>query len=258
MIVFIYQIVTKPLTSKLIVDEVCPECGKKDDIELTLYMRYIAMGIPILGMGRKTGAVCTNCGNVIKKIDTSIFSKRKYSDNVAVAIKDIRKHKRTLWQLLYPWSLCFVLPIIVLLFMGISSINKSNTKEKAKEYAELLMHPQAGDIYKATWFENGISDGVLVKLLRINGDTLYVVKSKAKIPMSFSKDEWDKLSSEAGAFESKEYKVKTFSILQKTNYGDIFMYNKDKNNKEYPIYLGQVLNSKCEMNLDFETIERKK
>lgn len=256
--IFIYQIVTKPLTSRLIADESCPSCNEKNSLEVTLYMRYIAMGIPIFGMGRKTSVVCRNCGNVIKKTDTSIFKKRKYSDNVAAAIKDIRNHKRTLWQLLYPWSLCFVLPVLILVFMGIAAINKKNTNNKAKEYAALLMNPKSGDIYKATWSENGMSEGVLVKLLRTNGDTMYVVRSKTKIPMSFAKEEWDKLSSDAEAFETKEYKVKKFSALKETNYADFFQYNKDANNKEYPIYLGQVLNSKCEMDLDFETIERKK
>lgn len=36
------------------------------------------------------------------------------------------------------------------------------------------------------------------------------------------------------------------------------MYNNDENKREYPIFLGDVLNSKCEMDLGFETIERKK
>ena len=259
MIFFIYQIVTKPLTSKLIRNEACPVCNTQDSLELTLYMRYIAMLVPLFGMGRRTSVICTNCGNVLKNPDSSIFAKKKYSNKVADAVKDIRQnHKRTLWQLVYPWSIWFVLPFLILILLGISAINKKNTEEKAKEYAELIMHPQTGDIYKSTWFENGLSQGVLVKLMRINGDTLYVVKTKQKIQMSFSKDEWNKLSADPAAFEAKEYKIKNFSILKETNFGDFFMYNNDENGKQYPIYLGAILNSKCEMDLGFETIERKK
>lgn len=116
MIFIIYQIVTKPLTSKILSDEICPVCEKKDSQELTLYMRYMAVGIPFFGMGRYTGVVCTNCGNVLKNPYSSIFAKKKYSDKVASAIKDIRaNHKRTLWQLLYPWSIWFILPVLILL-----------------------------------------------------------------------------------------------------------------------------------------------
>ncbi|KUJ63927.1 hypothetical protein AR687_01710 [Flavobacteriaceae bacterium CRH] len=256
---FIYQIVTKPLTSKLIIDEVCPACNKKDSIELTLYMQYISMIIPLFGMGRRTGVICTNCGNVLKNPHSSVFAKKKYSKKIGEAIKDIRKnHKRTLWQLLYPWSIWFVIPILILIILGISSINKKRTNEKAKEYAELLMHPQPGDIYKSTWMESNLSSGVLVKLMRINGDTMYVVKTKKNIPMSFSEEDWDKLTAGPGAFETKEYKIKKFSVLGEANYADFFMYHTDENGKQYPIFLGEVLNSKCEMNLDFETIDRKK
>ncbi|KQB42584.1 hypothetical protein RC62_3591 [Flavobacterium aquidurense] len=259
MFVFIYQIVTKPLTSKIIPNEICPVCSKNDSIELTLYMRYIAMGIPLFGMGRRTGVVCTSCGNVLKNPDSSIFARKKYSDNVAAAIKDIRaSHKRTLWQLVYPWSIWFVIPVLILIMLGISSINKRNTSEKAKEYAELLMHPQIGDIYKSTWYENNLSTGVLVKLMRIDGDTLFIVKTKKNIPMSFAQEEWNKLTADPEAFETKEYKIKKFSLLKETNFGNFFMYNTDTNKKDYPVFLGSVLNSKSEMDLGFETIERKK
>lgn len=259
MIVFIYQIVTKPLTSKIIPDEICPACSKTGSIELTLYMKYISMGIPLFGMGRRTGVLCTSCGTIIKNPHSSVFARKKYSQNVAAAIKDIRaNHKRTLWQLIYPWSIWFVIPVLILVLLGISSINKRNTDEKAKEYAELLMHPKPGDIYKSTWYENNLSTGVLVKLMRINGDTLYIVKTKKNIPISFAEQEWNKLTSDPEAFETKEYKIKKFSLLKEANFGNFFMYNNDENKKEYPVYLGDVLNSKCEMDLGFETIERKK
>lgn len=259
MLIFIYQIITKPLQTKPIIDEVCNVCGKNDTIDVTLYMRYIAMGIPLFGMGRRTGVVCTNCGNILKSPDNSIFAKKRYSPRVAQAIADIRhNHKRTLWQLLYPWSIWFVMPFVILILWGITSINKKRTSEKAKEYKKLLMHPKPGDIYKSTWVENSMSQGVLVKLIRINGDTLYVVRTKKNIPLSFSEDEWNKLDTSPASFENKEYKVKKFSALKEANYGDFFMYNNDENGNEYPKYLGAVLNSECEMDLDFETIHRKK
>ncbi|OMQ12960.1 hypothetical protein [[Flexibacter] sp. ATCC 35103] len=259
MIVFIYQIVTKPLTSKIIPNEICPSCSKNDSIELTLYMRYIAMGIPIFGMGRRTGVICTSCGSVLKNPDSSIFARKKYSDTVAAAVKEIRaNHKRTLWQLVYPWSIWFVIPVLILILLVISSINKKATNEKAKEYAEILMHPQPGDIYKATWYENNLSTGVLIKLIRIDGDTLFIAKTKKNIQMSFAEKDWNTLTEDPAAFETKEYKIKKFSLLKETNFGNFFMYNADANKKDYPVFLGSVLNSKSEMDLGFETIERKK
>ena len=263
MFIFVYQIITKPLTSRILSEETCPACNKNGDLQLTLYIRYIALGIPFFGMGRHTGVTCTNCENVLKNPYASIFAKfakKKYSNTVAAAIKNIRaNHKRTLWQLLYPWSIWFVLPFIILIMYGFVSLSKHTANERAKKYAELINHPQPGDIYKAMWSEeNSISQGALVKLMRINGDTMYVVRSKEMIPMSFAEEEWNKLSADAGAFNSKEYKVMKFADLKNGNFGDFFMYNKDEKGKQYPIYLGGILNSKSEMDLDFETIERKK
>ena len=259
MFIFVYQIITKPLTSRILSEETCPVCNKKGNIELTLYMRYIAMGIPLFGMGRHTGVTCTNCENVLKNPYASIFAKKKYSNTIAAAIKNIRaNHKRTLWQLLYPWSIWFVLPFIILIMYGFVSLSKRTANERAKKYAELINHPQPGDIYKAMWSEeNSISQGALIKLMRINGDTMYVVRSKEMIPMSFSEEEWNKLSTAAGAFNSKEYKVMKFEDLKNGNFGDFFMYSEDKNSN-LPIFLGGILNSKSEMDLDFETIVRKK
>ena len=257
MMFFVYQIVTKPLTSKILTDEICPSCEKIGELELTLYMRYIAMGIPLFGMGRHTGVVCTNCGNVLKNPYSSVFAKKKYSGTVASAIKDIRaNHKRTLWQLLYPWSIWFVIPVFVFFLFVYGSIIKENTKDRAKKYAELINHPQTGDIYKATWSENSLSEGVLVKVTRINGDTLHIVKTKKAIPFSYAEVEWKKLSTESDAFDSKEYKIMNFAKLKEANYGDFFMYSEDKNSN-LPIYLGEILNNKSEMDLGFETIERK-
>ena len=258
MIFFVYQIVTKPLTSKKLSEEICTTCNQKGGIEITLYMRYIAMGIPLFGMGRHTGVVCTNCGDVLKNPHASIFAKKKYSNTIAASIKDIRAtHKRTLWQLLYPWSIWFVLPVLILILIAYGSIIREGRSERAAKYAELINYPQTGDIYKLTWSENRLSEGVLVKLIRISGDTLFVVKSKKSIPFSFAEEEWKKLSANANDFDSKEYKIINFSKLKEANYGDFFMYSEDKNSN-LPIYLGEILNNKSEMDLDFETIERKK
>ena len=97
-----------------------------------------------------------------------------------------------------------------------------------------------------------------MKLIRIDADTMYVIRSKEMIPMSFSKAEWDKLSSNADAFDSKEYKVKKFTDLNGGNFGQFFMYNKDNNGKITPKYLGAILNNNAAMDLNFETIERAK
>lgn len=258
--IYVYEIVTKPLTSKIISDEICPVCNKNGCIELTLYMRYISMVIPFFGMGRKTGVVCTNCGEVLKNPDASVFAKKKYSANIEAEINQIRNnHKRTLWQLSYPWSFCIVLPLIVLIALGYSKINNKSIEKKSEEYAALIANPQSGDIYKSTWSqENSQLHGTLVKLIRIDADTMYVIRSKEMIPMSFSKAEWDKLSSNADAFDSKEYKVKKFTDLNGGNFGQFFLYNKDNNGKMTPKYLGAILDNNAAMDLNFETIVRAK
>lgn len=247
--VYYYQIVTKPLTSEPLKDETCPVCSTKGSLQLTLYMRYISMLIPIYGMGRRTGVHCTACNHEIKNPDASIFAKKKYSDNIAIAIQNLRStHKRTTWQLLYPWSFWFVLLIII----GGALISTRLQKNEVAKNKETLSHPQIGDIYKGSWERDGVqSASVLIKNVRMVGDTMFVVISKDYFNTNpYDKKEWAKLSP---VFDNKEYKLRLSSFVSAT---DFFEYPNAENHNRLT-YKGAVL-GKGSMNLSFDVIERGK
>jgi hypothetical protein len=252
--VYTYQIVTKPLTTRNLPDEVCPVCSRKGGVQLTLYMQYIRAFLPIYGMGRRTGVRCSLCTHEIKNPNASILAKGNYSPAIAAAIKDIRAtHKRTTWQLVYPWSFWFV----VLLLGGVAVVYGKVRKGQLANVKEMLMHPQPGDIYRATWHPDDPSTAskcALVKLTRIEGDTLFVVASKTSIPVSYNKKDWDAFSTADDAFDPQEYKLKYSSYKKDL---DFFMYKPDNVGAIQTVYVGAPM-SKGESNVDFDVVERKK
>jgi hypothetical protein len=111
-----YDIINKPLAEKSLPSETCPYCLEKGRIKLTLYMRYCSMIIPFFGMGRPTGLDCTNCGYEIKSPNAPLFTKKNYSAAVSASIKEIKtNHKRTIWELTYPWSAFFLIFFLMIM-----------------------------------------------------------------------------------------------------------------------------------------------
>jgi len=248
--VYAYQIVYKPLASELLHNETCPVCNKKGVLELTLYMRYISALLPVYGMGRCTGVRCTVCNEVIKSPQASVLAKKRYPESIASAIDHLRRtHKRTIWQLLYPWSLC----LLLLLGMGAGLVYSRIQRYKAAKTKELIAHPQPGDVYKSIWqTHNGEGQGAKVRVARINGDTLFVVISERLMPAEanyYDAKEWDKLS--GTAFSTKEFKLRLSSF---TGAADFFEYGANARSAQLS-YIGYVL-GKGVSNLSFEVVER--
>ncbi|OQP44229.1 hypothetical protein A4H97_33280 [Niastella yeongjuensis] len=249
MIIF-YQIVTKPLVAKQLPDESCPVCGKKGGVEITLYMRYIRAFLPIFGMGRITGVHCGLCSSKIKDPGAPAFRKRTYSDNIADAIKVLRAtHRRTTWQLIYPWSLC----IVLLLMAGVAAVYGQIIKRGQAHTKELLANPEPGDIYRARWksIENQTFqlNPVLVKLDHITGDTMFVLLGKKTVGNPYSKKDWEALTTNPDDFYPQEYKVQLSAFKKKTEF---LLFGGT------PVaYTGGPL-SDGTLNIDFDVVLRKK
>lgn len=224
--VYYYEIVSKPLTAERLPQEVCPVCQKKGDIEVTLYMRYVSMLIPIFGMGRTTGIHCTNCGHEIKASNEPLFAKKNLSPEIKIAIQNIKAtHRRTLWQLLYPWSLFLLLACLI----GFGVVSTMFRKHTTANNKQLMENPKPGDIYKARLEllgdDNSLhSQYVLVKLLRINGDTMYIVPGKQSVQFGYSESDWQPLSRKDDAFESTEYKVSLKVFVYNNDPGDFITF----------------------------------
>lgn len=48
--VYYYEIVNKPLTTRMLPEEACPVCNKAGSVQVALSMSYISMLIPIMGI----------------------------------------------------------------------------------------------------------------------------------------------------------------------------------------------------------------
>jgi hypothetical protein len=222
--VFIYQFVTKALTSQILPEECCPACEKTGNVEITLYQKYVsAFWVPTFGMGQRTGACCTSCGYIIKDPDASVLAKKKLSDALEESLRLLKSgYHLTFRQRIYPWSLLIAFAVFFTVLIGGGLINKSissGTKNSIEaETRQYVMQPNVGDIYKVKWLASGISTGTLVKVLRIDGDRMVIVRNKANIEgqNTFNKKYWDGLSRDDGAFDAQEYDV-SLSRLQGTS-----------------------------------------
>lgn len=245
--IYSYRIVTKPLATKSLPNEVCPVCGKKGGVELTLYMKYLVALLPMYGLGRPTGVRCTLCTHEIKNPNAPLFAKKNYSPAIADAIQELRAtHHRTTWQILYPWSFWWVMLVLI----GCGLVYGQSVRHRESNLKEMLANPQPGDIYKAMWNKgtSGQYVGALVKVLRLDGDTLFVEVSKASIEMSYDKKEWSKLSGSDDAFDPQEHKLKLSTFKDKS---DFFEYTPDGQTTD----MGAPV-SKGDINVDFDVIER--
>lgn len=219
---YYYSFITKPLTAVRLRNETCPVCSKKNCIEVTLYMKYASSIIPLFGMGRPTSVHCTECGHEIKSYNTPLFAKKNYSSEILNTIKDLRSnHKRTVWQLLYPWSLLILLGLLCVFgLLKQYSVSQNNSKND-----EMLANPKIGDVYKVNidsmYLLNANSMGskrgqTLLKIVNIKNDTLLMVRNKQKTEgVGVSESDWKTLSREDNAFETIPYRISAKGIAER-------------------------------------------
>lgn len=229
-----YRFITKPLTSIILSDEMCPACNKKGCIEVTLYLRYAKVFIPILSMGRPTSVCCIECGHEIKSVNTPLFDKNKYSPGVTNGIKDIQaSRKRSLLEFINPWTVLILLGLS--LTYGLISLWSFSSNKTVNN--ELLKSPKVGDIYKVNIdsmfisadekaVENKISK-TLFKIMDIKNDTLLMVRNKHKAEgIGLCESDWNSLSRKNNDFGSTPYKISSKGISEKKEILEFF--NKKK------------------------------
>lgn len=222
---YYYSIVSKPLTSALIEKETCPVCSKKGTLEVILYMKFVAMIIPMYGLGRSTSIHCCECGHEIKSVSapilTELFNQKKYSPEILNAIKSIKtNHKRTLWQLFYPWSLTLLLGIAAICALAMQYVlNQNNTQS-----TEMLANPKIGDVYKVSIDSMYSLDEstmaskrsqTLFKIIDIKNDTLMMVRNKQQSEgMGIKENDWELISRDDSNYETKIHKISQKAIAE--------------------------------------------
>lgn len=222
---YYYSIVSKPLTSALIKKETCPVCSKKGTLEVILYMKFVAMIIPMYGLGRSTSVHCCECSHEIKSVNTPLladaFGQKKYSPGILNAIKSIKaNHKRTLWQLFYPWSLTLLLGIAAICGLVMQYAVKQNNAQST----EMLANPKIGDVYKVTidsmYLLNANTMGskrsqTLFKIIDIKKDTLLMVRNKQQSEgIGIKENDWESISREDSNYETKIHKISQKGIAE--------------------------------------------
>ncbi|MFC4765735.1 hypothetical protein [Dyella koreensis] len=229
--IYVYSIVTKPLASDRLPHESCPACGKQGGVEVTLYTRYISMIAPIFGMGLRTGVECTLCGHQIKHPQAGMLARAKWSPAVAEAIKSIRANtRRTIWQRLYPWTLSIVFGGLVAGALIAKPFLQASRDQVTASNKALLAHPQAGDIYKVNLMAmapegQGAGKVALVKVVRITGNAMVLVRGKQMLPFGFNDSDWTNVSRKDDAFDSQEYKADLDKFLHGREPGQFHVYN---------------------------------
>lgn len=236
-----YSFITKPLASHILSNETCPACNRKGCIEVTLYLRYAKVLIPVLSMGRPTSVCCIECGHEIKSVNTPLFDKNKYSHGITNGIKDIKaSRKRSLLELINPWTV-FILLGLGLIYSLISLWSFSGNKT---DNNELLKNPKVGDIYKVNIdsmfisadgkaVENKISQ-TLFKIINIENDTLLMVRNKHKtVGIGLNENDWNSLSRKDNAFDTISYKISSKGISERKEIREFFDQRKiDSINKK--------------------------
>lgn len=238
-----------PLITKTLTDEICPVCKTTGNIKITLYMRYMRSWIPVFGMGERTIAHCGTCNHTLKIVNHSIFTTKETLTNLDIEINNLQKnHKRTLWQLIYPWSFS----IIVLAVALLSYFRTNIQKDTASDLVDLHNNPKVNDLYLAQWKNTPIEieKSVILKLVRINGDTLIVVPSNESMTR-VDKKSWEDLEDKA-TFGTTEYKLSKSHFIKNS---DFFEYPNAANNNQLT-QKGSLL-GKGYGNFSFDIIIRK-
>ncbi|KFF02404.1 hypothetical protein [Flavobacterium reichenbachii] len=230
---YFYSIVTKPLTSVVLQNEICPVCSKKGTIEVVLYMKFATALIPMFGLGRPTSVHCTECGHEIKSVNTPLFAQNNYSPGIINGIKTIKaNHKRTLWQLLYPWSILILLGLLCI-FGLLTQYSVSRTNSQT---SEMLANPKIGDVYKVNidsmYLLNANTMGskrsqTLFKIIDIKSDTLLMVRNKQKTEgIGVKESDWNSLSREDNTFETAPHKISLKGITERKEVFEFFNQKK--------------------------------
>jgi hypothetical protein len=211
----------------------------------------------MFGLGRTTEVHCTECGHVVKDSNAGAFARKNYPQSIADAIKNLRAtHKRTTWQLIYPWSFWFVFAALMGAILIGAKISSKKQLGDVAEVKEILSDPQPGDVYKSTWMSGdaaGQPIAQLVKVVRISGDTMVVVVSNKGFDLMqnpYDIKQWNKISD--SDFDSKEYKL----YLSDFKAGAIYFEYGNEENGNHKTNKGNVLGN-GNMNLDFDVMERK-
>jgi hypothetical protein len=175
--------------------------------------KYMWVLGPIAPSRKYAVAFCEHCNNYIPKV--------KWTDPMDSSYRALKQGLKTPGRL-YRGLLVF--PMAVAAVIGIALIFVKRTEHKQQNnqalIKEAIAHPKPGDIFQITHTDGTIADYTYFKIVRTQGDSVYVNPSNKHFTSPKDMKKWDEVPTEAASFEPQQLAF-SISATQKT---DMFTY----------------------------------
>ncbi len=143
----------------------CPDCGRSNAIDITIYQRYYRLfWIPFFPLGKTGETVCLNCDKEYKS--------KKLTGSLKLAYENL-KRQTPVPKYLYSGLILVLVLIPVMIYMSMNG--------RAEKH-QLISTPQLNDVYKVQLPNRKYA---LYKVAEIKGDTVFVRKSNKEAAKLF-------------------------------------------------------------------------
>ncbi|MFT3935874.1 MAG: hypothetical protein QM726_19755 [Chitinophagaceae bacterium] len=133
----------------------CPNCNATASIEMHIFQKYAhVFWIPMFPIGKTGVSQCNTCMQVLKPKQMQPSLRESY-DNLKAQTK------------IPIWTFSGIAVIAVLITLGVISDRKKDARN-----AQLILHPQAGDIFEVRTENNQFT---LYKVERTKDDSVFVL-----------------------------------------------------------------------------------
>ncbi len=149
----VYGTRSKLLAKELVFDK-CPHCGTQNSTEIHLYQKWAhVFWIPFFPLGKVAASECTHCKQVLKP--------NEMTSAMQSVLQQVKSNSKT------PiWTFSGLVLLAVLIVVGVI-----NDKKKDEKLANLILAPQAGDVFE---FKTSQNQYTLFKVASIQGDSVII------------------------------------------------------------------------------------
>jgi hypothetical protein len=156
----IYGSKSKELAKEILTDK-CPNCGTQNSINMHVFQKYAhVFWIPFFPMGKTGVSQCDHCKQVLKL--------KEMPSSLTTAYENLKAQTKTpIWTFS---GLALVAVLITLIVI--------NDKKKDEKNAQLILTPQAGDIFEIKTKDNQYT---LYKVDQVQGDSVFVQVSSFEV-----------------------------------------------------------------------------
>jgi phage FluMu protein Com len=142
------------LLAKELVSDKCPNCGTQNSTEIHVYQKWAHIfWIPFFPIGKVAASECAHCKQVLRE--------KEMTSSMQSVLQDVKSRSKTpIWTFSGLALLAIIITLVVV-----------NEKKKDEKIAQLILAPQAGDVFEMKTTE---SQYTLYKVAGIQGDSLTI------------------------------------------------------------------------------------